>query len=877
MNLPDGFYELCVLVIEGQASAEQLARFRRLMAADPACRAAYAQQVDLDMLLTCQYGRPALAPCARRVSVWTWARAAAGVAVVGGLLFGAARTMWPEDAALPVIELVRQTAAEGLLWPRQYPGVASLQSGEAVLRLDSGVVLTLVGPAVAVLETRDGVLLKQGRLLADVPEAARGFALGTADLKLADPQGRFGVSAMAGGSDLFVFAGTASAADATGRTMAVCRTGEGARMTRTRPPQVLAASEVSRQVADSFMAGQEAELAELFVSVGRLLDAGSRPLPVEAGTGVFSWNSGDDVWDGLRPGWSGAGVVWASGGDAVFANRTAYTRVTFGVPLVAGSVMIGNGGNNANLGLIGGSGVSLSADTFSVQGDPENSFDTTGYPTVRIEDAAVSVAGDLGVGRAGLVIGGKSHVIARRVGGRIGQVASADWGRLALADEALLEVAEGVSGDTLAWGVELLGGTLVTPRITAGDWVYKSNHAILLFDGTLVRASASGPFVGNDQAFVGAGGARFDTGGHDISVGARLQNAVGCDGRLEKSGEGSLTLTGANTYSGGTTVLGGRLVAGKRWGVETDGTSALGLVVSNNIVRIGDGAVLTGASGSDNWLSNVNSPVAQALGVVVSVGGRLAGVPGFTTGLGAIRLEGGTIEVSCGADWRAFGHPWHGAFVLLGDVEVGGARPSRIVTVAGADGTANVQLGGEGSHPGGRRVFTVADVTADSAADLVVSARLADGTAVKRGTGTLALAAGSTGTGPAVDWTVAAGTLGVEPGSAQPFGGAVTLTSGAVLDIGESRVAAGSLAGAGMLVVRPGGLLMLSGDLTADLAIRVIDPASLDPRQRYRIMTAATPPSGRLIPDHLPYPWKVVVDGSDVLLRSGPGTLVIAY
>ena len=58
---------------------------------------------------------------------------------------------------------------------------------------------------------------------------------------------------------------------------------------------------------------------------------------------------------------------------------------------------------------------------------------------------------------------------------------------------------------------------------------------------------------------------------------------------------------------------------------------------------------------------------------------------------------------------------------------------------------------------GGTRLLTVNDVTSNSASDLVISARIANGTLVKDGLGTVEIAAGETGTGTPATWEIDAG------------------------------------------------------------------------------------------------------------------------
>ena len=100
-------------------------------------------------------------------------------------------------------------------------------------------------------------------------------------------------------------------------------------------------------------------------------------------------------------------------------------------------------------------------------------------------------------------------------------------------------------------------------------------------------------------------------------------------------------------------------------------------------------------------------------------------------------------------------------------------------------------------------------MTSSAASDLIVSARLANGTVDKMGAGTLELAAGATGTGTAVNWTIKEGTILAS--TASVVGGAVTVNgSSAVLDIaGNNQTTVGTV------TLKSGSISGSTGILTA--------------------------------------------------------------
>jgi autotransporter-associated beta strand protein len=115
----------------------------------------------------------------------------------------------------------------------------------------------------------------------------------------------------------------------------------------------------------------------------------------------------------------------------------------------------------------------------------------------------------------------------------------------------------GASGAAATGTVNLNGGTIRTAIIQkgAGTGTFNFNG------GTLQATATSATFMtGLTNAFVKSGGAVIDTNGFAVTIGqALLTDAVSTGGGLTKSGTGTLTLGGANTYTGTTIVNNGTL------------------------------------------------------------------------------------------------------------------------------------------------------------------------------------------------------------------------------------------------------------------------------------------------------------------------------
>ncbi|ENI6038221.1 autotransporter-associated beta strand repeat-containing protein [Salmonella enterica] len=122
-----------------------------------------------------------------------------------------------------------------------------------------------------------------------------------------------------------------------------------------------------------------------------------------------------------------------------------------------------------------------------------------------------------------------------------------------------------ISGGTLvATNVEALGTGDVTNNISGSGQVVKSGDETLTLSGansytggTLI---SSGTLVANDVNALGTGDVT-DNAVLELNTGGDFDNAISGSGQVVKSGDETLTLSGANSYTGGTLISGGTLVA----------------------------------------------------------------------------------------------------------------------------------------------------------------------------------------------------------------------------------------------------------------------------------------------------------------------------
>jgi hypothetical protein len=259
------FDDLVRCVIDGDATAEEFQDMVTMMRDDPVLQRRYCLQMQVHALLTCHKGQEWPEAGGQRTEAgrrkfWNGWKVAAAVAVLLGgiavwrsvpLLSGVADCRLPiADSSVSPVTLIRQVNVRGLDLPSELPGMLRLSSGEAVVRLGSGVQLTVLGPAS--LEVRDvmQVRLERGRLLANVPRWATGFRVRTADLDVCDLGTVFSVSVDWPVCDVFVFKGRVRVNEAgrgemgnetPGDVVGICEAGEGVRAEAGERPVKFAA------------------------------------------------------------------------------------------------------------------------------------------------------------------------------------------------------------------------------------------------------------------------------------------------------------------------------------------------------------------------------------------------------------------------------------------------------------------------------------------------------------------------------------------------------------------------------------------------------------------------------------------------------------
>jgi autotransporter-associated beta strand protein/T5SS/PEP-CTERM-associated repeat protein len=182
-----------------------------------------------------------------------------------------------------------------------------------------------------------------------------------------------------------------------------------------------------------------------------------------------------------------------------------------------------------------------------------------------------------------------------------------------------------------------------------------AESATIDLDGGILRASANQTnflqgFAPGDMT-LGAGGGIFDTNAFEVTVGAVIDGA----GALTKRGEGTLTLTAANTYTGGTRIEGGALAidaANKLGAAGTAITLDGGTLQTTGNYTISRPMTLEEGGGAINFTLGAQltyTGVISGDGGLEQRGGGVLVLTGANTFTGALTVSDGALHIGNGA------------------------------------------------------------------------------------------------------------------------------------------------------------------------------------------------------------------------------------
>ncbi|EBV1654389.1 fibronectin-binding autotransporter adhesin ShdA [Salmonella enterica subsp. enterica serovar Oranienburg] len=328
-------------------------------------------------------------------------------------------------------------------------------------------------------------------------------------------------------------------------------------------------------------------------------------------------------------------------------------------------------------------------------------------------------------------------------------------------------------------------------------------------DGTLILSNTGndygdteidgGILAAKDAASLGTGNVTIAESATLALSQGTLDNNVTGGGKIVKTGNDELIVTGDNTYSGGTTITGGTLTADH---ADSLGTGA---IVNSGVLQVGEGELENTLSGS---------------GALVKTGTGELTLSGDNSYSGDTTITGGTLTADH-ADSLGIG-----VIANSGVLQVGEGELENTLSGSGAlvkTGTGELTLSGDNTYSGGTTI-TGGTLTADHADSLgtgviansgvlqvgegeLENTLSGSGSLVKTGTGELTLSGDNTYSG---DTTITGGTLTADHADSLGTG---DIDNSGVLQVGEGELE-NTLSGTGSLVKTGTGELTLSGDNT---------------------------------------------------------------
>ncbi|WP_054479281.1 autotransporter-associated beta strand repeat-containing protein, partial [Achromobacter sp. 2789STDY5608615] len=425
-----------------------------------------------------------------------------------------------------------------------------------------------------------------------------------------------------------------------------------------------------------------------------------------------------------------SGIV-AGGGSLV--KQGANTLTLSGANTFQGGVTLAQGGLRV------GSGQALGSGTLTVAG----ASTLTSTQAVTLANNVALNGGNLTVGGAndvtlggtvsganGLVMNGSGTLTLSGANNYAGGTTLASGTLAANSNTALGTGALTVNGAaslTAADGVTLANNVTLNNTLTAtgaGNWTLAgviggAGGLIKQGSGTLTLTGAN-TYTGNTQ--LNAGGLTGDTGSirGNVATAANTtltfnQNANGAfgnvlsgAGNLEKTGTGSLTLSGGNTLSGGIGVAQGTLVAAggnaisSASGVRIDSGATLQLTGAESIASLtGNGVLQADANVSLGSASDsLFGGVLAGAGNITKTGAGTLTLGGASTNSGDFNINGGTVNLT--------------GSLANANVNVNGAG-STLTGSGTASGNVSILNGGSlavsSANPGG---LTLGSLTVDS-------------------------------------------------------------------------------------------------------------------------------------------------------------------
>ena len=319
----------------------------------------------------------------------------------------------------------------------------------------------------------------------------------------------------------------------------------------------------------------------------------------------------------------------SSGATITTLNGIANSHVTLG-----GQTLTISNGSTAYAGIIQGTGgLTVTGGTQILSGANTYTGTTTiSVGTLQIGNAGAtgSVTGDI-VDNAALVFNRTGTLTYGGVISGTGSVTKSGTSTLTL-----------TGNNTYAGGTTINAGTLAV----SSDANLGAASVGLTFGGGTLRFDAG--FTLNRDVTLNSSGGTFNTSGNAATLGGTISDIGG----LTKSGAGTLTLTGTNTYQGNTTITAGALAVstdanlGAATGTLTLRTGGalqfLANFTSDRNVTIGPGNAVFDTNGHDATLAGAIS-VGSSSTELHKIGAGTLTLTGNNTYIGQLQINAGTL------------------------------------------------------------------------------------------------------------------------------------------------------------------------------------------------------------------------------------------
>lgn len=396
-------------------------------------------------------------------------------------------------------------------------------------------------------------------------------------------------------------------------------------------------------------------------------------------------------------------VVKSGAGTWVLSGNSSYTG---GTTINGGVLRVGSG---SALGAAG-SAVTVSAGAGLDVNNQQLAYNPTISGQINATTGAIFTSGDLYTsGPAAITLGGNASI--GNDGGRfdVGRAggSSSQGNGYVLTKVGNNLIAVLASGSGFA-GVVINGGALQLENAAAlGDAPFTINDGGALT--TWYGLTMANQLTINSGGVVRQGNGWSDTYSGPVTLGGAavvdasngsitISGVIGGTGSLSKTGDGTTTLSGGNSYSGGTTLNAGRLVAGSTGAFGSGsvtiagGTLDLGgLAIANTIVNNGGSVVNAAAYAGSQSVAGTTVFTGTVGGTVtVDAGGTLKGSD--TTFTGPVSIGDGGVHspgTSPGSQTFASGLAYSGSssltWELIANTTSGPGTNYDFISVTGGD------------------------------------------------------------------------------------------------------------------------------------------------------------------------------------------------